>query len=232
MLNQLVFNGQPLEDFKVSLTNAGIYKMPDRDVSKQSVPGRNGDVVIDNGRYNNIEIEYPCVIHENFDVNFPAMMAYLLNQKGYGRLEDSFYPEYYRSGAFVSVSNKSVSKDGSIGTFSLTFNCKPQRWLKSGETKYTLEQSGSMKNPSAFGSKPFIRLYGKGTLIIAGQSLTIDPLYPNSYLDVDCELMNAYYGDRNFNNYVSGNFPELPAGLFQISWTGTSLEIIPKWWTI
>lgn len=232
MHNQLVFNGKSLLDFGVYLTNSGVYTIPNRSVESVNVPGRDGSLVLDNGSFENIEIEYPCVISDGFMTKFIEMSSFLSSQIGYCRIEDNFYPEHFRIGRFVSVSNKSVNPKGDIGTFVLKFNCKPQRFLKSGEEVIEIEQSGMIRNSTLHDAKPKIRLYGKGSLVVGSRTLTIDNLYPNSYIDIDCDAMNASYGSTNFNNYVSGEFPVLEPGDNIITWGGSSAEIIPRWWTL
>lgn len=48
----------------------GTYGAPSRDIEQIHVPGRNGDILVDNGGWNNVTIKYPnCNILSNFDEN-------------------------------------------------------------------------------------------------------------------------------------------------------------------
>lgn len=58
----MTIGGVNLDEFNCHLLMPGIASSPERDVNVISVPGRNGDLVIDNGRFKNITIEYKCVI--------------------------------------------------------------------------------------------------------------------------------------------------------------------------
>ena len=55
------------------------------------------------------------------------------------------------------------------------------------------------------------------------------------YVDLNCETHNAYNAGGFCNNTIlSDDFPELPPGKTQITWTGgiTAVEVTPRWWTL
>ena len=128
-----VFNGKKSSDFNVWCSGDGLYRLPERDVEYIAVPGRNGDLAVDNGRWMNVEVTYSCFIPKHFREHYSDLVSWLASQKGYGRLEDARHPEFYWLARMdADVDPKMVVADDS-GTFTLTFNCKPQRFLKSGE---------------------------------------------------------------------------------------------------
>ena len=139
------FDGVDLADFGVTLSGTGTYNAPERDVTSISVPGRNGDILIDNGRYFNIEVEYPVNIELGLPDKVPALRAFLMSHKGYFRLEDSYHPDEFRLAQFAGPFE--INPTGShnrYGRMVLTFNCKPQRFLKAGERPaLTLEGTSS-----------------------------------------------------------------------------------------
>ena len=49
---------------------------------------RNGDLILSNHRYSNVEVTYHVGIKRNFDRNFTSFMNFLLKEPGYHRLED------------------------------------------------------------------------------------------------------------------------------------------------
>lgn len=121
------------------------------------------------------------------------------------------------------------------GKFTLEFDCKPQRFLKSGEEPIELTTGGAILNRTEFPSKPMLRVYGSaaGTVGIGGQTITISTI--NAYVDIDCEIMDAYKGSTNCNGNVS--FTDdivLAPGETTISMTGgiTKVEITPRWYII
>ena len=228
----LTFNGENSAEYGVYISGEATYNTPDRIVETVQVAGRNGELIVDDVNYSNIEVKYPCFIREDLKdrlVNFIGMLG---SMRGYQRLEDTYHPEYYRLGHYekgLSVKTTPLNRGGS---FDLEFNCMPQKFLKEGEKKITLTANGVIKNSTKFSSKPLLRVYGTGTLTIQGQIITISSA--DGYTDIDCELMEAYKGSVNCNANVS-----LPDNIFlfggnnTISLSGvTQVDITPRWWTL
>ena len=229
----LTIDGRSTEDFNTWISGGGTFDSPERDVELVSVPGRNGDLVIDNGRFNNIEVEYDCFISKDFADNIHALRSYLGSLTGYKKLEDTYHPEVYRLALFTSGVKVKPTTRNLAGEFTLTFNCKPQRFLKSGERAITFTTNGAIRNPTLHGALPLIRAYGTGTLTIGGITITITSA--NGYTDIDCELQEAFKGSTNCNGNITlddGEFPKLVSGSNNVNMTVSRLDIIPRWWTI
>lgn len=137
-LNKLIFGGLDTSDYGIAITGSGTFSAPERDVDFIEVPGRNGDLSIDNGRYKNIEVTYPANIPRQFAAKFGNFRADISRKRGYQRLEDTYHPDEYRQGVLVEGLNPDVTALNRGGQFDLKFNCKPQRFLKSGDMPITL----------------------------------------------------------------------------------------------
>lgn len=233
MHNYVYFNNKNLDDFKVFATNAGVYSAPARNFESISVAGRSGNLLMENNKFDNVEHQYPVAIYEDFNANFPALKSFLLSQKGYQRLSDTFYPDEFYLATFSRFDSiNQPLMHGSKGSCILVFERKPQRYLKSGEKKLTFTAAGSLKNPTLFKALPFITVYGSGTLTINGVSLTIDTDY--AHLDIDCDLQEVLQTDGNLDiTLTNGEFPYLKEGINNITFTGLSkVEIIPRWYLL
>lgn len=57
-MNNFSFDNQSSSDFSLYVAEKDIRSAPAYDQQLVSVPGRNGDVIIDNGRYENIDVSY------------------------------------------------------------------------------------------------------------------------------------------------------------------------------
>lgn len=99
---------------------------PERDIERKPVPGRNGDLIIDNGRYNNIELTIECYIKGDFIRLYDSMRAYLMSDTEYHRFIDSLYPNEYRMVRVTNVESKVATRTG--GTVEITLDAKPQRF--------------------------------------------------------------------------------------------------------
>ena len=227
--NQFVYNERSSLDFHIYCSGYGSYRTPSRDVTMLSVAGRDGDLTLDNGRFSNVDIVYKALIYKDLTPNYKDFVSFMKSQRGYKRLEDTFHAEEFRLAVFKDAIEPNLHGYDAAG-FEVVFNCKPQRYLKSGEEVLEVETSGTVFNPTSFDAKPLIRAYGNGTLTISGQILVISNI--SDYIDIDCEMLNAYKGTTNLNSKISGTFPVLKAGENEITFTGTKLEIEPRWFIL
>lgn len=236
MKNFIIFNGQSLRDFGVYISGLNTYNAPSRDVDSVKVPGRNGTLTMDNGRYNNINVTYPAFICNNYDARVEALRNFLLSQSGYKRLEDTYHPEEFRLARWAGEFTADTLDALIAGQFDLTFDCYPQRFLKEGEKQIELTANGSVNNIYSQTALPLIRAYGTGSFSINGISVAISSAL--TYTDIDCELQECYKDSlsTNRNGYVTltnGEFPKLSPGANAVTMSGISkLIITPRFWIL
>ena len=229
--NYFTFDGISSKDYGVYISGSGTFGGAERDVESLSIPGRNGELTIDNGRYLNRTIEYPAFIYRDFNMNAEGLRNFILSQRGYKRLEDSYHSDEFYLARYVGGFSADVIDTLKGATFTLSFSAYPQRFLKTGEIAIPVSTGASLWNETAQIAKPLIRAYGTGSITINGYTLTVSAA--NEYTDIDCDLQEAYKGTTNCNGYVSGTFPELMPGANLITITGfTQVEITPRWWRL
>jgi phage-related protein len=233
-MSELTFNSQNLSGFGVYISGEGTYNAPTRAMEEEIVPGRNGTLLIDGGRWENIIVTYPAFIAENFDVNMARLRNFLASVRGYARLSDSYHPNEFRLASFSDgITVKTSGRYNVQGQFNLSFNCKPQRFLTSGETVTTLTDDGSIENPTPFASNPLIRIYGAGTVEVGDVSITFDG--SSAYVDIDSEIQDAYYGVTSKNSAITltpNRFPTL-SGVTGITLDGvTQVDVTPRWFNL
>lgn len=234
MINYLTYDGVNLRDFGVYISGTEVFNAAPRSVDTVVVPGRSGTLTIDNKRFENVEITYPAFIFNNFNANISGLRNFLLQSAAYRRLEDTYNPDIYMMAKYISGLSVTSTERRLEGEFDLVFDRMPQRFLKSGETAQEFTSSGSIDNPTNFDARPLIRVYGTGTLGVGSETVTITT--NPGYIDIDCEMMDAYYGAVNCNGYItlsSGEFPVLKPEGNGISLSGITKAIItPRWWII
>ena len=234
--NYFIFAGESSLDYGIGISGSGTYNKPPKRVETQSVPGRNGDLVIEDGSYENLEYTFPAYIVEDLPVRIDGLAAMLLSAKGYQRIEDTYHPEHFRMGVYTKGLDIETGTLNAYGRFDITFNVKPQKFLLSGEHETAFTDNGIITNPTRFASKPLIRVYGTGVLGINSESVTITDA--DEYTDLDCDAEEAYkdsyVNNCNGNVILSGsNYPRLTAGDNHISLDGiTKVVIIPRWFTL
>lgn len=231
----IIFNNKSSADCRIQVAHPPGYAYPERDYTITHIPGRNGDIIQDNGCYKNVERTYEVSFdapNEDFSTYANAVSAWLHSTTSYARLEDSYEPDYYRM-AVYQESNIFENLYNKAGTATIVFECKPQRFLKTGDNIITIQNSLAIMNPTGFEAYPLFKVTGtSGVLTVNGNSITFSSI--DNFVMLDCELQDAYKENINKNSTISGTFPVLKTGSNTISWTGdiSSVTMKPRWWTI
>lgn len=226
------FNDHSSDEFGIYISEKDIHSAPARDQSFISVPGRSGDVVIDNGRYENVNVSYTCSC-KNLTDNMVNIKSWLC-RPGYCVLQDDYDPRLFRYACYSS--NIKVDElINTVGKFTVNFNCKPFRYYIFGLLSQTITSAKTLNNPYEFESLPYIKVYGSGsgTLHINSRSYAFSSI--PTYLEVDSELMSCYKGTTLHNDKIQfTEFPYLEPGDNDISWTGgiTKVTVTPRWRTL
>lgn len=147
--NYIVWGGK---DMRKIGTGKGIYiehypsrPRPARKIETESVPGRNGDIIFVQDAWENYDQEYEIAFgtaKDSSTYTWSGQMSLLAHEvaewlfqpEGYQMLYDSYEPETFRLAYFKgpydveSILNR-------YGRATITFTCKPQRFLFSGEVQ-------------------------------------------------------------------------------------------------
>ena len=232
--NYFVFDGKSSAEFNAWIATSNAFDGAEHDEEVVEIPGRNGALVFSNGRYKNFVAAVDCYIPHGMQVNVDGFRAFLSSKYGYYRYEEAIRPGEFRLARFIGPFSLSAS-DRVGAAFTLSFDMKPQRFLKSGELTATFTAAGALRNPTRYDALPLIRCNGRsGTVTINGVAVTVTGL--SSYVILDCDLMESYEGSTSRNStttLTNGKFPTLSPGNNAISFSGfTSVVITPRWWTL
>lgn len=234
MSNYFILDGRPSTDFDCWIADSSAFDGAEMDLSSVEIPGRNGELTLNNHRFKAVAYEVTAYVPRNMQDNVPSLRAWLqANGARKSRYEEYIRPDEYMRARFTGAF-KIDQSDRTGATMKLSFIRDPQRFLKLGEAPIGLVEQAHLYNPTMYEAKPKIRAYGTGTLQIGKQTMTITDA--DEYTDIDCERMDAYKGSNNCNGNIILNgcdFPVLPVGEFYVKATGFSkVEITPNWWTI
>lgn len=192
---------------------------------------------MDEGVFENITVEYPAFIgtgyEELFRTKLGDLRSWLTSRGNYKRLTDTYHPDEFRLGVVregLEVDPQHITR---AGGFTMKFDCKPQRFLISGETSLLFTQNGTIYNPTLFESSPIIKVTGYGTVAIGPYrfivsednvwTIVIDTELMESYipagqaypwteennvviteeLGIELELVSGYAVPRNMNSFIS-----------------------------
>ena len=240
--NSFTYGKENSLEHGIYITGEAVYNAPARAVEMVSIPGRNGALAIDQGRFENIEVTYPAgsfgATHEEFADRVRAFRNILASQYTYARLTDTYHPDEYRMALYrdgLEVSPVAASK---AGEFDITFDCKPQRYLLTGEVVKDVTNESGITNPTLFESKPLINVVGYGSFSIGSYTLQITG--STSYdIYIDCDTMEVYSITGGIlisrsSLLNASEFPVLEPGVNGISHanTITLMTIKPRWWII
>lgn len=237
-MNYFTINGKPCTDFGVQVSVGGALNSPSRDVTYHQIPGRNGDLIEDNGRFNNLTYTYRCILRgessRDFREKFAGFRKWIGSMVGYNRIEDTYSPDEFRLGVVSTALSPEMVGSGVVAAdFDVTINAKPQRFLKSGENAITVENGATLYN-DGYAALPLITVYGSGAGVLNVGNYSISVSAIDEYVTLDCEAQDAYKGATNKNSTVSTTFPVLEPGDNAITFSGgiTSVSIIPRWWRL
>jgi phage-related protein len=201
----------------------------------QSIPGRNGDLIFETGSYENRSGSASCFcLQRDVEKALRNASRFLMSKKGYRRLETSDDPDHFWM-ARVENSPRIEQRLRTLAPFDIGFDCKPQRFLKSGETVIKLTESTSIFNITGYDALPLILLIGHGEGVLTVGDCTININEASSLMYLDSETMNAYNRGASLNDRINApEFPVLVPGENQISFSGGIdwVEITPRWWEI
>lgn len=246
MRKKLYVDGVDLSTYGVYISGSGTYGAPSRKLELTDIPNKNGAILGIDKSYSNISVSYPCFIYASLDTNIANLRSFLLSRSGYVKITDDYHTGEYRLGIYEGPFTPTIQKTGDAGSFTLTFNCMPQRFLDSGDTIITgLKNGGTVSNPTRFNALPIIYLkkVAGGTFTINGVTLSYYASGANYNVTIDCANMECYDTDTgdSCNNKISSttfDFPVLSPGTNTITtnlgWNESDgdLKIQPRWWSL
>lgn len=176
-VNTFTFDGVQSDTYGVYITEGASYNAPERAVEMLEVPGRNGHFALDQGRFENVEVTYHVFIdgssETDYSANLSDLRSWLCSKVGYARLTDSYNPNEFRMAVYKSGLEVDATSIQS-GEFDVVFDCKPQRWLTSGETAVIVADGGTIDNPTRFEAEPLLAVEGYGNINFNGYDIDIE----------------------------------------------------------
>lgn len=232
------FKGKLAKTFGIELCGPIRISQPKPRVTVIDVPGRNGTYSIFDGSYENRTITVECYL---LDYGMPGAVSrineWLIGETESFEFRDTndeqhFYKARCTSGVPLNT------RAGVLGSFELTFDAAPQRFLNFGN-KAVEPQQYILKNPTAYPSRPLITFRGSGEVrcMIRDAAVYINFPVGVPVINYDAELDRAYNGGRGMDEYCyADRIVELLPGGNLVTYTGggvlDSITFIPRWWEL
>lgn len=223
LFRTFTLDGENSADYGLYISGEAVYNAPARAVEMVTIPGRNGALAMDQGYFENIPVSYPAGVFANSQKDFAAKMDAIRNWLGskhdYVVLTDDYHPEYFRMALFKDGLNAKPVRYNTASQFSIVFECKPQRFLLSGNLPFDLasdyqvlmDENGvdlqnengidiegatvelyTITNPTKFDARPLIRATGSGTIGIGTHLISIFGIKESTDIYIDSDAMEIY----------------------------------------
>lgn len=241
-------NGEQSRNYGIWISGEGTFVAPERDVTIYEVPGRNGTLTLDNGRWKNVQITYPCYMSNNFLTGFDTFKNKMLSFRGYEDLFDTYHPDGFRMARLSKWSQPKTGPFNRSASFTLTFDCYPQFYLNSGNTATLFTGSGTLSDiPLNSFSRPLVvvmlavRGNNSGSITIGNTTMSFTNVSGGTpgttRLDIDCEARTMKVMDTSVANKFtldSGDFFTIEPPSMAVSFTGDIqwIRITPRWWIL
>lgn len=235
MLDKRVYFGG--EDVPAFIASVPEMPRPRRKGQTYTIAGTNREIVEMEDAWESYDQKYTMFIgNGSEDCVRDAIdeVARVLHKDGWQILMDDYDPDHYRL-AYFKDSFDVENRYTRLGKFDITFHCRPERFLVSGNAEISMASGSTIYNPTGFNAKPLIHIVGSGdgTLTVNGTTMSFEGI--TDYLNIDCDRMDVYrLPSENRNSLMTGDFPVLSSGDNIVSYSGgiSSVTITPKFWTI
>ena len=225
-------------DMHLKILNDISFPSPEADIEFLEVLGKDGEVVIDNGRLKSVEFSIPVHLRlpKNIDVGYMSgkISEWLKTDVGWHPFKFSGIRDY----DYIGICYQQFDIQETLSNFGktvITFKLKPIRKLSDDNLREILNGQ-SIISPVNRPGKPLIYIEGSGPITLKNNG--VDWLKLNSIdgnITIDSELMTVYKGSASHFDKMLGNlrplFPVLSHKDNVITWTGniTKLVIDPRW---
>ena len=214
-LSWFEFLGRNSQEFGIVITGYDVYSSPKRDTSTVKIPHLNGEIIQSNGRFENVNLSYHCVLlphaqWHNFEQQVNAVKLWLNGSvDDYAELKDSYNTNTFRMAYFNGEIKP--TQQGTVWGFDIVFSCEPFRYGMDNEQTITLTENGltlDLNNYNAYMGIPLITVYPVSNNTTA-MTFTLNDtdwfIVSNKKTFIDSKIGKVYDVDGAFRFYHNGN---------------------------
>lgn len=246
-MHNFYFAGHSLSEFAGRIAQAPSHQIAQRDFEFVEIPGRSGDLVQDNGRYNNVSFSLQIYFLPFLSKQTAKQLAYAVIDwlgafNGYQEYRDSYNPGYYTK-AIITNFETIIRELPTFLSTTIQFSRVPFWYRLDGRNEIELPYGSYVRlnNPEPLVAEPTV-FYTQASLNSL-PALTINSKYvgltgtKSDYVKYELNLIEKFYKGYDSNGiatHISPLLPpELPSGenilrSFTTPTYGT-FSIVPHW---
>lgn len=244
-MNNLFYNGQSLNNLGFAIKTKPFYPVAQRDMTFTNIAGRSGDILVDNGRYNNVEYSYqinsiPYKVWglSNQELTYSLIDWLSAHDGKYKELRDSYNEGYFTKAICTNIADVANNASRLLDT-TISFNRVPFWYSDIGqEVRISTGRSIKLNNPEHYTSEPLIRVYGSGDITIYTGNVTLRTTRDmKDYIEIDSESLTVskegvecsdlLYDCKTLPYFTSG---ENTIGVtLGVNGSFERIEVIPRW---
>lgn len=176
----LTFDGVNSLDYGIYITGEAVYNAPERAVEMVNIPGKNGALALDQGRFENIEVTYHAGCFADTQEEFARKVMEFRNALAsrfvYKRLTDGYHTDEYRMALYKSGLELSPVRYSTASEFDITFDCKPQRFLIDGDRAISPTEWSDVQTESG----ELVTIESDGSLAVKSLEVSLSPIQEGS----------------------------------------------------
>lgn len=249
-MHNFYFGNKWLSYFGGRIAQAPQHEIPVRDVSTVEIPCRDGDILLDNGRWQNVDFEREiCFLPYLSELSAKhlarAVIEWLTLNQGYQKYKDTYNPGYFTE-AYISNVDDIVRELPSLLTTKIKFNRKPWWYSNLGQQTIDFEVNKPivLHNPEKYESLPTIVITNKqsmsvknaavATVSINGEQFSLKCPGGYNYAILDGESLQyiAYKSDGTTDFVDDTMPPKFKTGKNQIivtAYKNATMSLKPNW---
>ena len=219
------YKGVRSDEMHLRVENSLGFDSPARDVDLVSVPGRDGDLVMDNGRFESVVRSFACRLEAPDGGDVEAVIARIHDWLG----TDVRYHDFTWAGdrdfvyrAMVEGSMASQRVLARYARSTINFRLHPVKYLVSSLNERQVASGANVVNPYHVAARPVIRVVGSGNVRINIGQQVLDLRNVDRGITVDCETQTVTSFNGEFTEFdkMFSPFPVLNPGNNSITFSG------------
>ena len=230
MKNYLIFNGINSKDLGIRIERHNNFSSPQRVVERIKVPGRTGEIIIDDNSYENIIFEYEFILdckESDLASKSEEIASWLHNDYTYKTLTFSNSNKIYNAVVINKIDISRMFKQ--FGKALVTFEAYEIPNSLNERNTFIIKDSGIFQNNFNRELKPVLKVVGEGDCSISINSQEVILKGLEGGLIIDCYNLDCYKEEGNkiinCNNKMIGMFPILSVGENKITTSNCEVEV-------